>query len=84
MLVPAASHRLVSLALMETFVRYNRVLAQNPQLLSRILGIFLGENGMGHADEVKDSAPGNYLLPGLTTKIKPYSLKPYSAGHFPG
>ena len=66
--IPAASHRLVSLALMETFVRYNRVLAQNPQLLSRILGIFLGENGIGHADEVRNSDPGNFQKPNSQPK----------------
>lgn len=51
---PSANHRLVSLALMETYVRYNRVLAQHPQVLSRILGFFLGENGIGHKDTVSN------------------------------
>ena len=51
--VPAGKHRLVSLAVMEAYVRYNKVVAQNPALLNRILATFLGDHGMSHADAVR-------------------------------
>lgn len=50
--VPFASHRLVSQALMETYVRYNKVLAQNPDAMHRSLGFFLSSNGIAHPDKV--------------------------------
>lgn len=50
--VPSSSHRLVSLALMETYVRFNKVLAQHPQAMRRILAFFLSSNGIAHADQV--------------------------------
>ena len=54
---PHGNHRLVSLALMETYVRYHRVLAQNPAILRRVLSFFLGNNGIGHADTVRCLPP---------------------------
>ena len=50
--MPFASHRLVSQALMETYVRYNKVLAQNPDAMHRSLGFFLSANGIAHPDKV--------------------------------
>lgn len=54
---PCAQHRLVALALMETHVRYNRVLAQNQAVLSRTLSFFLGSHGIAHPDLVLLSPP---------------------------
>ncbi|CAL8470725.1 g10267 [Coccomyxa elongata] len=49
--VPASGHRLVALALMETYVRYSRVLQQNTQYLPRVLDVFTGDKGIGHPDK---------------------------------
>ena len=54
MKVPAAHHRLVSLAIMETFVRYNRVLQHSQHCLPSVLQTFLGDKGIGHPDKVTD------------------------------
>jgi exportin-T len=50
--VPASGHRLVALALMETYVRYARVLQQDTQYLPNVLAAFLGNRGMAHPDAV--------------------------------
>ena len=50
--VPHASHRLVSLGLLELYVRFNKVAAQNPHALHKILAFFLSTNGISHADTV--------------------------------
>ncbi len=52
MKVPASHHRLVSLAIMETFVRYNRVLQHSQHCLPSVLQTFLGDKGIGHPDKV--------------------------------
>ena len=54
MKVPASHHRLVSLAIMETFVRYNRVLQHSQHCLPSVLQTFLGGKGIGHPDKVTD------------------------------
>ncbi|CAK0782799.1 hypothetical protein CVIRNUC_005994 [Coccomyxa viridis] len=51
MKVPASHHRLVSLAIMETFVRYNRVLQHSQHCLPSVLQTFLGDKGIGHPDK---------------------------------
>ena len=52
MKVPASDHRLVSLAIMETYVRYNRVLQHSQHCLPGVLQTFLGDKGIGHPDKV--------------------------------
>ena len=52
MKVPASHHRLVSLAIMETFVRYNRVMQHSQHCLPSVLQTFLGDKGIGHPDKV--------------------------------
>lgn len=52
MKVPAGEHRLVALAVMETYVRYSRVLQQSPHCLAPVLQTFLGDRGIGHPDKV--------------------------------
>lgn len=54
--VPASGHRLVALALMESYVRYSRVLQQNTQCLPKVLEVFLGDKGIGHPDKVYKSS----------------------------
>ncbi|KAK9827309.1 hypothetical protein WJX81_002974 [Elliptochloris bilobata] len=48
--VPAGAHPLVAAALLETVIRYLRVLQQQPACLPRVLALFLGSRGMGHPD----------------------------------
>ena len=50
--VPHCKHRLVALAVMETYVRYSKVLAQYPESLKKALAFLLGEYGISHPDEV--------------------------------
>lgn len=50
--LPAARHRLVALAVMETFVRYARVLQQHAHVVPSAIMTFLDERGMGHPAEV--------------------------------
>jgi hypothetical protein len=50
--LPAAGHRLVALGVMETFVRYSRVLQQSQALLPSVVMTFLDARGLGHASEV--------------------------------
>ena len=50
--VPCRQHKLVALALLETYVRYSRVFAQNSQALPPVLETFLGDTGIAHTDEV--------------------------------
>lgn len=50
--MPAAKHRLVALALLETYVRYSRVLAAvGGAALAAVVPRFLDEHGMGHPSE---------------------------------
>ena len=49
--VPASEHRLVALAIMETYVRYCRVLQHSPQCLPVVLQTFVGDRGIGHPDK---------------------------------
>ncbi len=49
--VPASEHRLVALAIMETYVRYTRVLQHALHCLPAVLQTFLGARGIGHPDK---------------------------------
>ena len=49
--VPASGHRLVALAIMETYVRYTRVLQHALHCLPTVLQTFLGDRGIGHPDK---------------------------------
>ncbi len=49
--VPASEHRLVALAIMETYVRYTRVLQHALHCLPAVLQTFLGTRGIGHPDK---------------------------------
>ncbi|KAL3158478.1 hypothetical protein ABBQ38_010710 [Trebouxia sp. C0009 RCD-2024] len=49
--VPAGHHRLVVAALLETYVRFSKVMQQNQEYIPHVLAVFLGESGMGHPDE---------------------------------
>ena len=76
MKVPAAHHRLVSLAIMETFVRYNRVLQHSQHCLPSVLQTFLGDNGIGHPDKVTDRpTPSSPVYP-------PYRSALHHSKHF--
>ena len=50
--LPCARHRLVALAVLETYVRYSRVLQHHPAVIPLGLTTFLDERGMGHPSEV--------------------------------
>ena len=54
--VPASDHRLVALAVMETYVRYARVLQHSPHCLPGVLQTFLGPKGIGHPDKASPQA----------------------------
>lgn len=49
--VPHNSHRAVALAVLETFVRYCRVLQHHTGCITRVVEVFLGSCGMGHSSE---------------------------------
>ena len=49
----------MSLAIMETFVRYNRVLQHSQHCLPSVLQTFLGDKGIGHPDKVIDQPPSS-------------------------
>ena len=48
--IPCVQHRLVCLMVMETVVRYGKVLQQQPQYIPRCLALFL-DTGTGHLCE---------------------------------
>ena len=72
--VPAASHRLVALALLECYVRYAKVAAQQAQHVAKVVGAFLGERGMGHPSEAV-ARRAAYLLCRLVKPLRG-SLRP--------
>ena len=49
--VPGSEHRLVALTIMETYVRYTRVLQHALHCLPAVLQTFLGKRGIGHLDK---------------------------------
>ncbi len=73
----AGSHRLVALALLETVVRYLRLLQAEPGALPVAMRLFLGPRGLGHpAPDVATRAC--YLLSRLI-KVLRSSLRPHAA-----
>ena len=73
--VPAAKHRLVALALLETYVRYSRVAAAaGGALLAAVAQRFLDGHGMGHPCEAV-SRRAAYLLCRLAKQLRG-SLRP--------
>ena len=82
MKVPAGEHRLVALAVMETYVRYSRVLQQSPHCLPPVLQTFLGDRGIGHPDKVgTTSYLRTSLLPSL--RIRFLQASPPCLAHLP-
>lgn len=53
--LPAAHHRLVSLAVLECHVRYARVLQQHAHLIPAVAGAFIDRRGLAHPSD--DVAP---------------------------
>eukprot|EP00798_Chlamydomonas_sp_ICE-L_P025196 gene25196-10836_t len=71
----AAEHRLVALIVMETFVRYGRVLQQHPQIVPNAVMTFLDGRGMGHPSE-DVSTRACYLFCRLARTLR-NSLRPF-------
>jgi exportin-T len=46
--LPAGQHRLVALAVLETCVRYCKLLQQHQDTIPAVCGLFLGSKGLGH------------------------------------
>lgn len=70
--VPHGPHRLVALTRLEAFVRFGRVLQQEPAAIPRVLSVFLGPLGIGHPARVRKLPSGS----------RPHSLtKPCAAQH---
>lgn len=68
--VPAAKHRLVALALLETYVRYSRVLAAGGgAALAAVVARFLDQRGMGHPCEAV-SKRAAYLFCRLAKQLR--------------
>ncbi len=81
-----ARHRLVALAVLESCVRYSRVLQQQPSAIPPALAAFLDGRGMGHpAEDVSTRACYLFarLVKALRQNIRPYlpdvltSLEPH-------
>jgi exportin-T len=73
--LPAGQHRLVALAVLETCVRYCRVLQQEQSAIPAVLSLFLGPKGLGHpSPDVATRAC--YLLSRLVKTLRS-NLKPY-------
>ncbi|PSC72015.1 exportin-T isoform X1 [Micractinium conductrix] len=67
---PASKHRLVALALLETYVRYSRVLAAGGgAALPAVVARFLDEHGMGHSSEAV-SKRAAYLFCRLAKQLR--------------
>mmetsp|Transcript_5354 Transcript_5354/g.11718 ORF Transcript_5354/g.11718 Transcript_5354/m.11718 type:complete len:1077 (-) Transcript_5354:655-3885(-) len=49
--LPAAQHRLVTLAVLETYVRYSRVMQQQQHVIPHVITTFLDGRGMAHPSE---------------------------------
>jgi hypothetical protein len=56
--LPCARHRLVALAVLETYVRYSRVLQHHQAAIPQALTTFLDERGLGHPSEVMGAGGG--------------------------
>ena len=75
--VPASDHRLVALAIMETYVRYCRVLQHSPQCLPVVLQTFVGDRGIGHPDKASPALSA-YAAQPLSNDV---SLQCIDVGH---
>ena len=84
MKVPASHHRLVSLAIMETFVRYNRVLQHSQHCLPSVLQTFLGDKGIGHPDKVTDQHSFISVYPPRICTASQQALSARDAASLPG
>ena len=71
--VPASEHRLVALAIMETYVRYTRVLQHALHCLPAVLQTFLGTRGIGHPDKASDAPSCDSACP-LTRPEIPHTI----------
>ncbi|KAL0051899.1 hypothetical protein WJX82_004175 [Trebouxia sp. C0006] len=67
--VPAWHHRLVVSALLETYVRFSKVMQQNQEYIPNVLAVFLGDSGMGHPDEAV-STRACYLFSRLVKALR--------------
>ena len=65
--LPSSNHRLVALAVLETYVRYTRVLQQQQQqhVIPTVLTSFMDARGMGHPSEVRACVGGDRWVRGV-------------------
>mmetsp|Transcript_3613 Transcript_3613/g.10405 ORF Transcript_3613/g.10405 Transcript_3613/m.10405 type:complete len:537 (-) Transcript_3613:551-2161(-) len=67
--LPHARHRLVAVAVLETFVRYCRVIQAHPTLAPAVLGALLDDRGMGHSSTAV-STRACYLFQRLVRQLR--------------
>lgn len=67
--LPAGQHRLVALAVLETCVRYCKLLQQNQGSIPGVLGLFLGPRGLGHSSPTVATRAA-YLLSRLVKTLR--------------
>ena len=67
--LPHARHRLVAVAVLETFVRYCRVVQAQPALGPAVLGALLDDRGMGHSSAAV-STRACYLFQRLVRQLR--------------
>lgn len=67
--LPAGQHRLVALAVLETCVRYCKLLQQNQGSILGVLGLFLGTRGLGHPSPTVATRAA-YLLSRLVKTLR--------------
>lgn len=72
--LPAARHRLVALAVLETYVRFFRIMQTHPQVAPSAIAAFLDERGIGHCTE-DVAARACYLFCRLVKSLRS-SLRP--------
>lgn len=74
-LLPAGQHRLVALAVLETCVRYCKLLQQHQGSIPGVLGLFFGTRGLGHPSPTVATRAA-YLLSRLV-KVLRSNLRQY-------
>lgn len=67
--LPAGQHRLVALAVLETCVRYCKLLQNNQGSIPGVLGLFLGARGLGHPSPTVATRAA-YLLSRLVKTLR--------------
>jgi exportin-T len=67
--LPAGQHRLVALAVLETCVRYCKLLQHNQGSIPGVLGLFLGARGLGHPSPTVATRAA-YLLSRLVKTLR--------------